>query len=399
MPEQIQEARDAIVKIREAMDRVWQEAVDARNSGDVDKMERYRALRKKHDNIKAVYHALLRAKIKKGITIPSNALGVADKTNSPFTITLSETHLADLSCEVIAQTLAHEAVHLLSESKNSIEQEIRCRKKEVEIWKLIKGDDLAGGHHCDFEQYYMSLSEKGQVAHVYELYYGAGIMLPMKDKPPDPPEPPKPPKPKKKVKLKIWKSRYISSQILDLTIEFIRNVFRLIFIGHQTDNKYSFQTSWPDGYVWEEAEGSVEIYNGIFGVKPNEKEILLATISVTEEPDIIHGGEWGEFSSQVEYHRDRLSRFNLDSFDFRTEIIQDVECEVSGQQGHCFETEQDILFDESNPDDWRTRVRTRTYYTQRGTTLFSISMNCLAENWEIHEPDLIQVLENFNFNS
>lgn len=119
---------------------------------------------------------------------------------------------------------------------------------------------------------------------------------------------------------------------------------------------------------------------------------------MTEEPDIIHGGEGFNFGDRVEYQRDVLTRFNVDAFDPRTEIIRDVEFDVAGQAGYCLETEFDIPVDDSNPDDWRTRVRTRTYYTQRGTNDFSISLSCLAENWEMHEPDLIHVLENFSFN-
>ena len=397
MPDQIQQARDAIEKIREAHNRIRQEALDLRDSDDYKKgrdeaRQRYKELIKKQKNLRAVYRALRGADIKKGATRPSNALGTTDKTKDPAVVTLSERHIDGLSIEVIAQILAHEAIHLLSKSPyNSLEQEVRCRKKEVEVWELLKGDDpLDGDFHCNMEQANQAKSEKDYKWFIYWLYVKSGIYLPAKDIPP---------KSKKKGKLKKWKARSIGSQLFDLTVDYISNALRLIFIGHHTEKEYSFETSWPAGYVWQEAEGSHEVYNGIFGLKRNKNEILPATISVTEEPDIIHGGEWPNFVDCVEYQRDILSSFNVDTFDPRTEIIRDVGFEVAGQAGHCLETEFDIPVDDSNPDEWRTRVRTRTYYTQRGTTLFSISMSCLAENWETHEPDLIHVLENFRFNS
>jgi hypothetical protein len=395
MPEQFDEARDAIDKIEEAARRVRQEGLDLRQTDDYkkgkdDARKKYKRLRRKFYNLKKVLKELRGARIRWGTSSWKGELGKADKSTKPPTITIDGTWLA-IPIPVLAQVLAHEAIHLLSKSKNSIDQEIRCRRKELEVWELLKPEQPNALHYpCDNEQKLFAQGEDHVRKWLRRHYKG----LPEKDE-----------RPKKKKKKTIRKksgakeTKKAHRLILD-SFQFIIGIlveFLELFLP-EPSYEFGFLAPWPEGYETQETEGLTTDFIGVLGTGPHsEGGRFPAAIDVIEGSDIVHGGDWGEYADHAEYRLDAMSHFNVESFDDRFELIGDTEADVNGQPGRCLEMEYDIAYPVADMEGWRTRVRERTIYTQKHDTLYSISLICEASDWSNREPEFTEFLQGFEF--
>ena len=337
---------------------------------------------RKWRNLKKVIEALRKADIKWDV-VTGIEIAKANKNTTPPTITVMETYRA-MRDEVLAQVLAHEAVHLLSNStKNSIDQEVRCRKKEIEVWELLKDDGTPNAldYICNNEQKQLALGEDALRKWLRTVYKGA----PEHDTPPRP----KPKKKRGKRAMRIERSRGIVHEIPGLLADFLRQVVQVLFSGPLTEQEYSFAADWPADYTGYETTGHDTPFVGVIGVSMHEGERgLPAVLSVIEGPDIIHGGEWGSFMDEVEHQRTVLEFFNVDVIDLEPETLVDEPQEVLGHPGHCVEVEYNVLRPEGGIDDPWSRLRQRSVYTQRDEILYSISLCTEASVWEHHEQEL-----------
>jgi len=400
-PTQIPEAQSAIQQMEQALSSVLQEWRDTYNSQDYkkgkpDARAKVKRLKKKYYNLKKVIDALKRATIKWGIPSTKGELGSADKSTSPPTITINETWRG-MRDAVMAQILAHEAIHLLSKSGNSIDQEVRCRKKEMEVWEALKGDQRhALDLPCNNLQAVFARGEKWLRILLRGLYKG----IPEHDV-----------KPKKKPKrssgtrrrrgrIRVRRSRNMILDVWNVFMEFFGDLFRVLFGGALTDDTYTFDVHWPTGYEVDESEGHDSIFQGLVGVgPPDEQREFTPTISVFETPDAIHGGDWTSYEEEAEYQFETLSAFNSDVFDANVEVVRNEACEVFGLPGRCIEMEYDVHHPETEIEDWRTRVRERTLYTQSDEYLYTLSLSSEASVWGQHVGAFDELVESFTVRS
>jgi len=393
MPTQPQQARDAINKIREEVNKLAKKWRDMLGSDDYKKCkqgakDKLKEIKRKHGNLKAVYDALRAAEIVVDPTLPDHVLGRAEAHSTPQKIRLSE-ETANMRDEAVAQILAHEAIHLITKSsRNSIQEEVLCRKKEVEVWDLLKGGEShPGDKFCNDEQKLMALPEFDYKLWIFNEYMTRDRVLPLHIK--------KGPS-KKKNKLRVASAGSIFRQGLGVTRRFIGDLIDLFILGHQTEQGYGFETSWPSGFEWTEIQGDEERYRQIVGtLVQQDSEVFPAVLSAGEEPDVMHGGQWAEFTDLAEYKREVFVHLNADLLEANPEVLQDEACTVGGHPGHCLDVEFDRIFENAPPGDPRRRLRSRTLLTRRDETIYQLQITCEAARWSANEAALEQMVRGF----
>lgn len=393
MPTQHQQARDAINKIREArkkLAREWRDMVgsDDYKKGKKDAKDKLKEIKRKHGNLKAVYDALRAAEIVVDPTLPDHVLGVSKKHSTPQKIRLSEV-TAKMRDEAVAQILAHEAIHLIiKSSRNSIEEEVRCRKKEVEVWERLRGGEShSGDKYCNEVEKLMALPEFEYKLWIFNEYMTIDRVLPLRIK-----EDPS----KKKNKLRVASAGSIFRQALGVTRRFIGDLVDLFTLGHQTEQVYGFETSWPSGFEWTEIQGDEDRYRQIVGtLVRQDSEVFSAVLSAGEEPDVMHGGQWADFTDLAEYKREVFVHLNADLLGANPEVLQDEACTVGGHPGHCLDVEFDRIFESALPGDPRRRIRCRTLLTKREETIYQLQLMCEAARWSANEAALEQMVRGF----
>ncbi len=394
MPTQHQLARDAINKIREAINDLAQEWRDTVGSDDYKKgkkgaKDKLKEIKRKHGNLKAVYDALRTAEIVVDPTLPDHVLGRSKPHSTPQKIRLSE-DTANMRDAAVAQILAHEAIHLITKSsRNSLEEEVLCRKKEVEVWELLKGGELhSGDKFCNEEQKLMALPEFDYKLWIFNQYMTIDCVLPLYIE--------KGSSKKKKNKLRVVSSSSIFRQALGVTRRFIGDLIDLFTLGHQTEQVYGFETNWAPGFEWAEIQGDEDRYRQIVGtLVSQDSEIFPTVISVGEEPDVMHGGQWAEFIDLAEYKREVFVHLNGDLLDANPKVLQDEACTVGGHPGHCLDVEFDRIFEDAPPGDPRCRLRSRTLLTKRDETIYQLQLTCVATRWIANEAAFEQMVMGF----
>jgi hypothetical protein len=396
MPDQVQEAQDAIRRMEDALRRVRQEALDVYGSDDYanergEARERYRRLRQKFNNLRAVIQRLSECTIEWGPTRESSA-GHTDRSTDPPTITLADTWQG-IREAVVAQILAHEAIHALTTSPNSVDQEVRCRRKELEVWDLLKGNE----RHvldipCEHEQRLAAQGEDAVRAFIRGAYPGA----PEHDEPPPPPAPAPQPPERPRRRLRIERADYVVPRLRRLLVEYLEHTFQLLFSGAVTDREYTFHIDWPRGYAAQETEGLYERFTGIIGTGPKGAgKGYPAVLSVIEAPDITHGGQWATCQEHAAYRVEVWRRFGSAVPGAGADIRRDEPAEIDGRPARCIEADYEIGFPELGPDNAVTRVRERAIYTQAGSRLYSLSLVCEAAEWDGRVPEFERAVRSF----
>lgn len=333
-------------------------------------------------NLKKVIEALRKADIAWAVV---RGREIAHATTNPPKVTVMSTYRA-MRDEVLAQVLAHEAIHLLSKApRNSIDEEVRCRRKEVEVWALLKGGGAPNAldYLCNNVQKRLALGEAAMRKWLRQVYRG----IPEKG--------PKPAKKKKRKKgtMRIERARSLPMEIPHLFAEFLTRLVQLFTIGPLTEQEYSFDAAWPPDYTGYETTGHDTPFAGVIGVSDHQGERgLPAVLSVIEAPDIIHGGEWGSYLDEVEHQRAVMEFFNAEVLDVDPVRLVDEPREVLGQPGHCVEVEYNVVHPAGEIEQPWSRLRQRTLHTQRDEVLYSISLCTEAAVWDQHEHEIDMLL-------
>jgi hypothetical protein len=398
MPDQVPEAQSAIREMEEARQRLYDEARNLYDSDDFKKQrddarERYRKLKQRHDNLQKVIRKLREARIVWGPPA-GDEIGRADKRSNPPTITLNDSYQG-MRDAAIAQHLAHEAIHLLSERENSIDQEILCRRKELEVWELLKDGaernalDLA----CENLQRSFEQGEEYVRKVLRPLYRG----VPEKDGDARPSNPPPPPPPKRgHIRITGGDEQLpLPSPWRDFRRSFSRLLLH-IFAGPVTAREYSFDIIWPRGYAAHETEGLGERFTGIYGVGPARNERAMpALFSVIEAPDVVHGGAWESADAWAKHRTEVWARFGNGLPGAHARVLTDESRKLDGLTARFLEAEYETLFREAEGKDGIALCREQVCYLQIADTLYEISLLCEKEDWASRALDFERALKSF----
>jgi hypothetical protein len=408
MPDQIPAAESAIRRMKEALERLFIEAMGVFMSDDYehgrgDARERYRRLRQKHDNLKEVIRVLRECRI---VWAPfaQPKLGEADRTTTPPTVLVAQ-HLQGARDAVIAQVLAHEAIHLMTLSRNSVDQEIRCRRKELEVWELLKGDEEG-----PFDFWCKAVQEG--FAHGEEAYRtdirGMYPLIQEHDDPPPPPppappsaQPPPPappsatpPPPPPRSRIRIAPADFKAPNPWVVLGRSLRYSLESILAGSITARTYGFSIEWPRGYLATESGDGCGCH-GLIGVAElAEGAGRPPVFAVFEAPNVIHGGEWASFDAQAQHRVDVWNRFGVRSPGGAGELMDDRAVQLDGQPARLVEAVYTMLAARPT-DEPRRRVRERAIYAQLGHTLYSIAMICETAEWATRVSEFERAVASF----